>query len=433
MKKYLLFFLFSLIVLPLNAQRIVKYVSFYPIPYGSHQTIKVLPDDRFANSGKAVINSGGTPSCNSYTGEGSTAKCLFPEYTPTTTNIGGILSIALPTPEFSATDNSYFAGKLVIGRRDDIYAISGADFNNDTFKLYSGNGSSGTVTSMESLSSEEKESLSKSTTYITGPVDIVMDGHEYSSSGGDATIKNVNTPKFDHITAGTAVLKPNMKYSSSKVTFGANPSGCAGTGVVKSLRLQGSEECKYYIVCSSSGATDKSCSTNRCSDYGVTYCFNKDHKCVEPDKPSSFNGWSFDGSTFTASCSGNITGATGGSITVSIKCYPFKGWTKKSDYTYNYSCTCQKGYYWSTYYNKCLKYSINSTTYTSTFKKDGDKTAISQCETALNSSEGSYYGVTGKISWYDCPTYYSREYSSCDCNSDETECSYSYTNYYCYP
>lgn len=41
MYKFLVSFLFILFIVPLNAQRMIKYITFYPVPYGSHQKLNV--------------------------------------------------------------------------------------------------------------------------------------------------------------------------------------------------------------------------------------------------------------------------------------------------------------------------------------------------------------------------------------------------------
>ena len=56
MKKYLFPLLFLLVLMPLNAQKVVKYITFYPIPYGSHETITVEKVGASAKEGRAYIN-----------------------------------------------------------------------------------------------------------------------------------------------------------------------------------------------------------------------------------------------------------------------------------------------------------------------------------------------------------------------------------------
>ena len=41
MKKYIFILALLLLVGPVNAQRVVKYITFYPVPYGSHERLNV--------------------------------------------------------------------------------------------------------------------------------------------------------------------------------------------------------------------------------------------------------------------------------------------------------------------------------------------------------------------------------------------------------
>ena len=77
MKKYIILLLLCLCVLPVNAQRVIKYVSFYPVPYASHtpdkdeqdkvyvlspenyESLNLISSDRAENmrgDGKAILN-----------------------------------------------------------------------------------------------------------------------------------------------------------------------------------------------------------------------------------------------------------------------------------------------------------------------------------------------------------------------------------------
>lgn len=56
MKKYLILILFLSFILPLNAQKVVRYITFYPIPYGSHENLTVSKIGSGEDEGKAYIN-----------------------------------------------------------------------------------------------------------------------------------------------------------------------------------------------------------------------------------------------------------------------------------------------------------------------------------------------------------------------------------------
>lgn len=57
MYRLLVLFLFVLFFVPLNAQRMVKYVTFYPVPYGSHQRLNVTDNAIISgrDQGESVI------------------------------------------------------------------------------------------------------------------------------------------------------------------------------------------------------------------------------------------------------------------------------------------------------------------------------------------------------------------------------------------
>ena len=42
MKKYIFILALLLLVGPVNAQRVVKYITFYPVPYGSRRIYRAV-------------------------------------------------------------------------------------------------------------------------------------------------------------------------------------------------------------------------------------------------------------------------------------------------------------------------------------------------------------------------------------------------------
>ena len=302
MKKNFLFLVFSLFFLPLNAQRIVKYISFYPIPYGSHETLKVLPDDKHPverKGGTAVINSMGTPICTSHSADGK--QCYESKYTPSTTNIGGILYVG----GTAGSGTSDFSGKLIIGRRNDLGTTSTYDFVDfiDAGGTFSTGTAEPTPATYKVVHPEKPADLSTvnidgfiantpsdtvpSVTYIKRPR---MDGIGHDSNnkiGMDSTdFPAGDSPKVSISTAGTdklfvenAVLAPNIKYTG-KTLITSLP---CNKGQFMPVRLKVSEECKYYFVCNAPGE-DKSCSTERCTqeEYPTDYnkrCYNSKGVC----------------------------------------------------------------------------------------------------------------------------------------------------------
>ena len=60
MRKIILSFLFVLFFIPLNAQRVIRYITFYPVPYGSHQNLNVSDTTilNASNGGKTIVSGG---------------------------------------------------------------------------------------------------------------------------------------------------------------------------------------------------------------------------------------------------------------------------------------------------------------------------------------------------------------------------------------
>ena len=225
MKKYLFSLLSLLVLMPLNAQKVVKYITFYPIPYGSHQTLTVEKVGSNEKTGKMFINASDD----------------------STTSIIGSLSI-------SAIDKnaSDYDGNLTVSN-------NGTDVLQTTGQIKSGNDISPIT------------SYGKTTVYDT-------------AATNSSVINNMDSISIISV-ADTAILKADSTVDSQSL---ANLPACTQPVTWSHLRLEGSEECKLYLLCGSGGTGD-GCSVGS-SNCAAGQCWNGTGCDSNPGSAKKYNG-----------------------------------------------------------------------------------------------------------------------------------------------
>lgn len=286
MKKTAVVLLFLFALLPLNAQRMIKYITFYPVPYGSHASLTVTKTE--PGTGQLMINM-------------RTDNTEFHVYK---TEIEGDFSVEPTTP--CVDDDDYCV--IIDGFAD----IRGEGTLTTTGTVKSGNDAFGGYGKAYSVSS---------TTYLNNAGAAYRIG-SISSSGSasfNASKTLLNGVKLDKLSA------------------------CASGAQWRSLRLKGSQDCKMYLTCDGSGSTGCttpifSCKSGYCMEFGV---------CVGPDSTSQSCvgnvSNAISGTRYrTASCTASGWSYTGWSGTCTCK----TGYTWSGSYCLapiSGDCTCPAG------------------------------------------------------------------------------------------
>ena len=358
MKKYILFFILCLFVLPLNAQRVIKYVSFYPVPYGSHDTdVYVLDPEEYSSRGMLSDNI----DVNNIQGESNKTQstAVLNASRGSNTTISGDFIL----PENQSDGKASFKAKSL--------KISQKDFSTNTY----GNTKPNIVAGASPI----------------GPALVIGTGNTFVSNGtaeilGSTGLLLSSTIFKAESTEVTANASATDKFGQSfkNIADGCNCDGISNCGYVrgwKQIRIKGSEKCKQFLVCSyNTSKPDNSCQdpASVCHGSCDRKCYTSAGQCKGFPQyifPITLNGKSivFSINSSNYSCSNdtyrwtfncrdyangnsNELSETFGTITATLSCTDYKGW---GNLTISWNCSCgseqHPDYEWSESQKRCVE------------------------------------------------------------------------------
>ncbi len=254
MRRLFLFLFLIALSLPLKAQGVVRYVTFFPVPYASHQTVKV--QNMGTKTGKAYLNA----------------------RNDSNTTVSGVMFVGSSEKKI----NPVFDGNL--------------DLNSDS------------ATNLTNLVS------GTSTATITDYGEAVFDVN--ATTG--VIIENIDVAPREVFTSGVVDIADaaSSKYGAFSLSgLFCNSEGnenCCTKGVEwMPLRLSGSQECNYYLTCGGGNSDLTGC--NNLEDdwcYGAWYqnaCYQESpYNCSNVNTSENTESFAPDGSndgwTYTCLC-----------------------------------------------------------------------------------------------------------------------------------
>lgn len=363
MKKYIIFFFLCLFVLPLHAQRIIKYVSFYPVPYASHDT-KIYVADPQAYADAGLLGEMDPGLIQGDDNKDKSLAVLNASNNSSTDIKGGLL-----TPENQSDGSASFKAKaLTINQR-----------------------SGGTTTF-----GETKPNIKAGSTVF--PAFIIPTGDTYvhynnndGTTNGTAEILSLVSSAlpigtdFAFKTAETNVIANTTAVSGLNKSL-SNIADCDCSGISNCkidpqwmrIKLKGSEECKQYLVCSyNKNNNDFDPTKNSCLDPATVChksddvdkkCYTSSGSCVGmPTYKINGRGLgyctlSYSGNTYTWRCpcnkyaNGNTNelSETKGNIIATANCVDYSGWDNSLSVDWS-GCGCDdtENYEWSITQHQC--------------------------------------------------------------------------------
>lgn len=328
MKKLFILLLPLLFCTPLNAQRLIKYTTFFPTPYGSHENIVVDVDRKneyvdgqnkiyvngkeYTRSGNAYLNTGG-----------SYSQQVVTESVP---NLGNVFKY----------DGSLNSGTIVSG-----------DLN------IAKEGVQGAIMDIEGLLLVTKETASADFSNITignGPKDEINGQANFNGLVDGALARASGAANYTNIIGEVTLNKDNAQYSKL--------AECNGVVRVLPLRLKGTEECRYYLTCGY--VTNMNWQDGQCGVPDV-YCgknSSNQHLCEVG------NGYCIRSQSESRACSNVITNSIGTQYRYRY-CQNNVGniWGNWGEWTG--TCSCPSGY--ELHGNACVK----ELTWNCTFQSHG--------------------------------------------------------------
>lgn len=188
MRRLFLFLFLMVLCLPLKAQSMVRYVTFYPVPYGSHENVKV--------SGKAILNAR----------DGAHTTVMSAVKIPGIPTFEGILDLK------SLSQEVFTATQIKTGNSAPSAPYGVASFDvNDSMDVDS----------------------------IDGQLNDIYVASYVEPQSSITLVDSSTSP---------AINQPLTELAS-----------CKTSASWKALRLKGSEECHYYLICGGADNENTGC------------------------------------------------------------------------------------------------------------------------------------------------------------------------------